>query len=177
MKKTVLTFGLIAGALSAVMMVATVPFLHKIGTAKGLIIGYTTIVLAALLVFFGVRSYRDNVAGGRVTFGRAFAVGILITIISNACYVGTWEVIYSKFMPDFADKYAAQMIERAKASGASQEKIEKTTRDAADFTRMYKNPAIRVAYTFAEPFPVGLVMTLISAAVLRRKAAAQAAGA
>lgn len=177
MKKTVLTFGLIAGAISAVMMVATVPFMHKIEPSKGLVIGYTTIVLAALLVFFGVRSYRENVAGGRVTFWRAFAVGILITIISNACYVATWEVINAKFMPDFADKYAAQMIERAKASGASPDKIEKTRRDAEDFKRTYRNPAIRMAMTFAEPFPVGLVMTLISAAVLRRKVAAQSAAA
>jgi uncharacterized membrane protein (UPF0136 family) len=177
MKKTVLTFGLIAGAISAVMMLATVPFLHSMGSTKGLIIGYTAIVLAALLVFFGIRSYRENVAGGRVTFGRAFAVGILITIISNACYVATWEVISSKFMPDFADKYAAQLIERAKASGASPEKVEKATRDAADFKRMYKNPVIRVALTFAEPFPVGLAVTLLSAAVLRRKAAVQTAGA
>ena len=176
MKKTVLTFGLIAGAISAVMMLASVLFVHDHGT-KGLIFGYTAIVLAALLVFFGIRSYRDNVAGGQVTFGRAFAVGILITIISNACYVATWEVINSKLMPDFADKYAAQMIERAKASGASPEKIEKATRDAADFKRMYKNPAIRVAWTFAEPFPVGLVVTLISAAVLRRRAAVQTVGA
>jgi hypothetical protein len=144
---------------------------------KSLILGYTTIVLAALLVFFGVRSYRENVAGGRLSFGRAFAVGILITIISNACYVVSWEIISSKFMPDFAEKYAAQMVERAKASGASQEQIEKTARAAADFQRQYKNPAIRMALTFAEPFPVGLVMTLISAVALRRKVAVQKAGA
>jgi Protein of unknown function (DUF4199) len=175
MKKTVLTFGLIAGAISAVMMLATVPFMHKIGPNKGLIVGYTTIVLAALLVFFGVRSYRENVGGGRLTFGRGFAVGILITLISNICYVATWEVVSAKLMPDFAEKYSAQMIERAKSSGANQEAIDKATRDAQQFKQMYKNPAIRMALTFIEPFPVGLAMTLISAAVLRRKAAAQAA--
>src|SRR5262249_26645068 len=164
--------------MSAVMMLATVPFIHRMGSSKGLVIGYTAIVLAALLVFFGIRSYRENVAGGRLTFGRAFAVGILITIISNTCYVATWEVINLKFMPDFAEKYAAQMIEHAKASpGASPEKIEKATRDAADFKRMYKNPAIRMALTFAEPFPVGLLVTLLSAVVLRWRAGMQAAGA
>src|SRR5262245_32682906 len=125
MKKTVLTFGLISGAISAVMMLATLPFVDKIGFEKGAIIGYTTIVLSALLVFFGVRSYRENIAGGKLTFGRALAVGILITLLSNVCYVATWEVLYFKFMPDFADKYAAHMIEGAKSSGASQETIEK----------------------------------------------------
>src|SRR5271165_6046748 len=128
MKKVVLTFGLISGAISAAMMLATVPFEDKISSEKGLILGYTTIVLAALIVYFGVRSYRENVGGGRLTFGRGFAVGILITLISNACYVGTWEIIYYKLMPGFSEKYAAHLVERAKASGASQQKVDETER-------------------------------------------------
>src|SRR5258708_36599208 len=135
MKKTVLTFGLISGAMSAAMMLATIPFVEKIGWEKGEILGYTTIVLAALMVYFGVRSYRENAGGGRLTFGRGFAVGILITLISSACYVGTWEIVYFKFMPGFAEKYAAHMVERAKASGASQEKMEKTERTAKQFKK------------------------------------------
>lgn len=119
MKKTVLTFGLISGVISAAMMLVTIPFVDKVGWEKGEILGYTTIVLSALMVFFGVRSYRENVGGGRLTFGRGFAVGILITLISCACYVGTWEIVYYKFMPGFAEKYAAHMVERAKASEAS----------------------------------------------------------
>ena len=110
MKKTVLTFGLISGGISAVMMLATVPFMHKISGDKALIIGYTTIVLAGLLVFFGIRSYRDNVSGGKLTFVRALAVGILISLFSNCFYVATWEVVYFKFMPDFAEKYARPKI-------------------------------------------------------------------
>ena len=169
MRKTVLTFGLISGAISAIMMLATIPFADKIGFEKSEIIGYTTIVLSALLVFLGVRSYRENVSGGRLTFGRGFAVGILITLLSNFCYVATWEIVYFKFLPDFADKYAAHMIERAKASGASEEKIEKTTRESQQFQHMYKNPAMNVALTFAEVFPIGLAATLLSAAILRKK--------
>ena|SRR5437899_2873391 len=175
MKKTVLTFGLISGAISAVMMLATVPFADKIGFDKGEIIGYTTIVLTGLLIFFGIRSYRENVSGGRLTFWRGVAVGILITLISNLCYVATWEIAYFKFMPDFMDKYTAHMIEKAKTSGASQETIDKKTREAQRFKEMFKNPAINVALTFAEVFPIGLGITLLSAAVLRRKSAQQAA--
>jgi len=171
MKKTVLTFGLISGGMSAAMMLATVPFLHKVSGEKGLIIGYTTMVLAGLLVFFGIRSYRENVSGGRITFGRGFAVGILITLISNSFYVGTWEIIYHEFMPDFAEKYAVQMVEHAKASGASQEKIEETKRQADGFARNYHNPVYNIAMTFVEVFPVFLLITLISAAILRRKSA------
>ena len=170
MKKTVLTFGLISGAVSAAMMLATIPFTEKIGWEKGEILGYTMIVLSALMVFFGVRSYRENVAGGRLSFGRGFAVGILITLISNTCYVGTWEILYYKFMPDFAEKYAAHMVEHAKATGASQLKIEETERQAKQFKQMYDNPAINVAMTFAEVFPIGLAITLLSAGILRKKA-------
>ncbi len=169
MKKTVLTFGLISGALSAATMLVTLPFADKIGWEKGEILGYTVIVLSALMVFFGVRSYRENVGGGRLTFGRGFAVGILITLISSACYVATWEVIYYKLMPGFSEKYAAHMVERAKASGASQQKIDETERQAKQFKQMYDNPAINVAMTFAEVFPIGLVVTLVSAGILRKK--------
>lgn len=169
MRKTVLTFGLISGAIAAVTMIATVPFTEKIGWTRGAILGYTVIVLSALMVFFGIRSYRENVGGGRLTFGRGFAVGILIALISCACYVATWEVIYYKFMPDFAERYSAQMLERAKASGASPQKLEETARKAQQFKQMYDNPAINVAMTFAEPFPVELLVTLISAGILRKK--------
>jgi Protein of unknown function (DUF4199) len=169
MKKTVLTFGLISGAISAAMMLITVPFVDKIGWDKGEILGYTSIVLAALLIFFGIRSYRENVAGGRLTFGHGFAVGILITLISSACYVATWEVVYFKFLPDFADKYAAHMVERAKASGASQQKLDETQQKATQFKQMYNNPAINMALTFMEVFPIGLGVTLISAGILRKK--------
>lgn len=169
MKKTVLTFGLISGVLTSVMMLATLPFFHKIGESKALIIGYTSMVLAGLLVFFGIRSFRDNFSGGKLSFGRAFAVGILISLLSNCFYVGTWEIIYHEFMPDFAEKYAVQMVEQAKTSGASQEKIDRTARDAEQFVRNYRNPAYNVAMTFIEVFPVYLVMTLLSAAILRRR--------
>src|SRR5216684_9088570 len=110
MKKTMLTFGLISGAISSLLMVATLPFAHRIGFNKALVVGYTTIVLAFLLVFFGIRSYRDNVGNGQISFGRAFAVGISITLISCICYVVTWEIIYFNFMPDFLDTYVAHMV-------------------------------------------------------------------
>src|SRR6202142_198088 len=172
MKKVVLTFGLISGAISAAMLLATVPFADKIGWDKGEILGYTPIVLSALMVFFGVRSYRENVGGGRLTFGRGFAVGILITLISSACYVGTWEIVYYKLMPGFAEKYAAHMVERAKASGASQQKMEATERKAEQFKQMYDNPAINVALTFMEVFPICLAVPLVSAGILRKRARA-----
>src|SRR6185369_3443279 len=107
MKRTVLTFGLISGAIISAMMLATVPFIHRIGFNRGMVIGYTTMVLAFLLVFFGIRSYRENYGDGRISFARALGVGLLIMLITCACYVITWEIIYFNILPDFADKYAA----------------------------------------------------------------------
>jgi hypothetical protein len=176
MKKTVLTFGLIGGAILAAMMFATLPFMDKIGFDRGEIIGYTTMILAFLLVFFGIRSYRENVGGGQITFGRAFAVGILITLVACVCYVVAWEIIYFKFMPDFADKYAGYMVEKVRASGASQQVIDAKLEQMKSFKAMYDNPFINAAITFIEPFPVGLLVTLISAAFLRKKTIAATNG-
>jgi len=170
MKKSVLTFGLISGGLSAALLFITTLFADRIGFDKGEIIGYTTIVLSALLIFFGVRFYRENASGGRLTFARGFAVGILITLISNFCYVASWEIAYFKFMPDFADKYAAYTVERAKAAGANQEKIEQKMREAEQFKQMYNRPLVNIAMTFMEVFPIGLGVTLLSAAILRKRA-------
>ena len=115
MKKTVLTFGLISGAILSAMMLLTLPFHDAIGFDRSMIVGYTTMVLAFLLVFFGVRSYRDNVAGGTVSFGRAFAVGALIAIVASLCYVATWEVVYRKIAPDYLEKYQAYVLEKERA--------------------------------------------------------------
>ena len=115
MKRTILIFGLISGVISSVMMVSTLPFVHKMGASQGLIIGYTSIVLSFMLVFFGIRSYRENVGNGEITFGTAFLVGIGITLISCVFYVVTWEIIYFKFMPNFMDNYGSSTIEKLRA--------------------------------------------------------------
>ena len=169
MKKTVLTFGLISGALMAIFMFATMPFIDKIGFDKGLIVGYTNIVLAFILVFFGIRSYREKVGAGTITFGRAFSIGILIVVISSACYVIAWLILYYNFMPDFFDKYAAHVIEKARASGATPEAIQAQTQEMDQMKQLVKNPFFHNLFVFLEPFPVGVVIAFISALILRKK--------
>jgi Protein of unknown function (DUF4199) len=176
MKKTILTFGLISGAISSLMMVATVPFADKIGVDhKAEVIGYTTIVFSFLLVFFGIRSYRDNAGNGQITFAKAFAVGISITLISCLCYVVTWEVLYFNFLHDFMDKYSAHMIQKLQASGASPEAVQAQLQQLTKYKEMYENPLFNSLITFLEPFPIGLVITVLSAGVLRKKAQSQPA--
>jgi hypothetical protein len=175
MKKTILIFGLISGTLSSLMMVATVPFLDKIGFDRGEYVGYTAIVLSFLLVFFGIRSYRDNVGHGQITFTKGFAIGIAITLISCVFYVVTWEALYFTVLHDFMDKYAAYLVEKLKASGASAAAVQTQLQQLIRYKELYENPLINAAMTFIEPFPVGLVITLISAAILRRKPQSQPA--
>ncbi len=169
MKKTVLTFGLIAGAIVSGMLLITIPFQDAIGFDRGEIIGYTSMVVAFLLIYFGVRSYRDNVAGGRVGFGRALAVGVLIAVVASICYAATWQVVYYKLAPDFFPRYQAHVIEEARADGMGEAALAKKKAEMDEFAEFYRNPAINVAITFIEPMPVALIIALISAGVLSRR--------
>jgi hypothetical protein len=169
MRKIVLTFGLIAGAMLSVMMLLTIPFMEQIGFEKGMLIGYTTMVLSFMMVYFGVRSYRDTVAGGTVSFGRAFNVGILITALASVCYVATWQLVYHKISPDFFEKYSAYTLDKAKADGASEAQLAAQAAEMARFNEMYKNPLVNMGITFLEPLPVGLLFTLVTAGLLSRK--------
>lgn len=173
MRKIVVTFGLISGAVSSLMMIALVTFGAKIGFERGAVIGNTSIVLSFLMVFFGIRTYRDNISDGQITFMRAFAVGLSITLISCIFYVITWEVIYYNFIPGFWDAYGAHLVEKLTASGASTAAIQAKLEQVRKYKELYKNPLFNAALTFIHPFPIGLVITLFSALVLRRKPQSQ----
>jgi len=172
MKKTVLIFGLISGGIMAAMMFATLPFTDSAWMqSHSMFFGYTTMVLSFMLVFFGIRSYRENLGGGTITFGRAFAVGILITLISSVLYVVAWEILYFG-VPSFGEKFMTMCVAHIKNSGASPESIQ----TQLDQLKYLDNPFINSIMTFAEPFPVGLIITLVSALILRKKPARQAVG-
>ena len=170
MKKTVLTFGLIAGVIISVLMDGSVLLGDKIGAGHSLLLGYANMVASFLLIYFGIRSYRDNNLGGRISFGRAFACGILIALITTVCYVATWEVLYFNFMPHFMDSYFAAQIHKVQSSGLDPAAAAAKVAAIQHSQQLYQNPFVNMAYTFMEPLPVGLVITLISAAILRRKA-------
>jgi len=169
MKKIVLTFGLIAGVILAAMQLLTLPFQDELGFDRGQIVGYTIMLVAFLLIFFGIRSYRDNVAGGTVRFGRALVVGLLIAAVASACYAAAWQVYYFNFAPDFMTKYQAHVLEKARANGESAEAIAKRKAEMDSFAKMYENPAVNFSITFLEPLPVALVVSLVSAGVLSRR--------
>lgn len=168
MRKIVLTFGLIAGAVMSAMFLITIPFHDQIGFDNGMLVGYTSMVAAFLAVYFGVRRYRDQVAGGTITFARALGVGLAITLVACLCYVLMWQIVYYNFMPDYLDKYAAYTLEKERATGATAAQLEAQRQEMAQFKEMYANPLINAAFTILEPLPVGVLISLISAGVLRR---------
>ena len=170
MKKTVLTFGLISGFIISVLMGGSLYFADKMETGHSMILGYTIMVASFLLIYFGIRSYRDNTLDGQISFGRAFTCGLLITLITTACYVAMWEILYFNFMPHFMDAYFAAQIQKVQAAGLDPATTAAQVAAIQHSQVLYQNPLINIAYTFMEPLPVGLLITLISSALLRRKA-------
>ena len=173
MRKIVYKFGLIAGTILSAVMLATFPFWEKSEFDHSEVIGYASMVGAFLLIFFGVRAYRDTISAGRVSFGRALTVGALIAVVGSVCYVATWEFIYFKFMPDFAIQYRAHVLDKARANGETEAAISQKTKEMDDFVKMYSNPLFNVAMTFAEPMPVGLIIAFVTAGVLSRRKGAR----
>ena len=169
MKRIVLTFGLIAGVIMAAMMFLSLPFSERIGFEQSLLLGYTTMLIALLLTYFGARSYRDNVAGGVIRFGRAFVVALLIGLVASAFYAAAWQVYYFNFVPDYLDKYQAHVLEKARANGESAEAIAKRKAELEDFEKSYQNPVVNFSMTILEPLPVAVIAALVSAGVLSRR--------
>jgi hypothetical protein len=172
MKKIVLTYGCISGVVIAVLMNASVLFAKRIGYGHSMILGYTIMVASFLLVYFGIRSYRDTVGGGVISFGRAMGVGSLIMLITCMFYVVSWEIVYYNFMPHFMDDYGAYVLEKAKAAGATAAQLAAKQAEVDKTKQMYASPLMNSLMTFMEPLPVGVLITLISAALLRRKSRA-----
>jgi flagellar biosynthesis protein FliQ len=172
MKKNNLVFGIIAGMIVSVMMVFSVSRTYTTGDfAPSIVIGYTSMIVAFSLIFVGMRNYRDKFNNGVITFGQAFRTGLYITLIASTMYVVAWLIMYYAFVPDFMDKYSEYALRESAAAGEGPEKIEEvqTMRD------LYRNPLMVILFTYMEILPVGLVISLISALILKKKDSALSA--
>ena len=169
MRKIVLIYGLIAGGILVAMMVLSAVFADRIGFDRGAIIGYTTMVAAFLMIYVGIRTYRDTIGGGTISFGRAFRVGVGIYAIAAVCYVASWQVVYRTMWPDFAQQYTAHQVEKAREEGKSEEQIAAQRKEMEKWWALYQNPLVNVAMTVLEPLPVGLLFILGSAGILSRR--------
>ena len=177
MKKTVLTYSPIAGVIIVLLMALFIGLMSKEQDFQmGEILGYASMIVALSTIFVGIRKYRDDELGGMITFGKAFQVGLLITLVASAIYVAAW-MFYSagggadEMMTAFLD----QTVEKMKASGATEAEISAKVTEMEQFQEMYKNPIVKIGITFLEIFPVGLIISLIAAALLRKTEANVAA--
>jgi len=169
MKKVVITFGLTAGAIVVVLMYLTMPIgKEKANYDMGQILGYVSMIVAFTMIFFGVKVLRDKHYAGKITFGKGFVTGLYITLIAALMYCVGWEIYYNTSASNFMADYTTYYIEKMKDEGASEKEITEMTAEMASMQEMYKNPAIRFGFTFLEIFPVGLVISLVSAGILHR---------
>jgi len=177
MKKIVLTYGIVSGliiAIGSAIHLLRMDRTDHLDLENGLLFGYTVMVLAFVAVFFGVRSYREQ-NGGAITFGRAFKVGARTALVTCAFYVIGWQILCYGFLPDFGEKYTAASLAKMQRDGATAAEIAAARAEMAKWWELYRNPLVNAGMTFLEILPVALVMVLLSAAILRRKAPAAAA--
>jgi hypothetical protein len=173
MKKNILINGLISGIIVSILMILSINYFSfcagNVDYGTSMLIGYASMLLAFSLIFIGIRNYRDLYNGGVISFGKAFKIGILIALISSTIYVIAWLITYYNFMPDFLEKFTKHSIEELKASGASQATIDEKTKEMEGYAPIFKNPLLHGLVTYTEILPIGLLVTLISALILKRK--------
>ncbi|NSL86375.1 DUF4199 domain-containing protein [Chitinophaga solisilvae] len=170
MKKNVIVFGLISGAIVTAMMLVSVILCYKDPDFRGsMVIGYTAMLLAFSFIFIGIKNYRDKYNGGVITFGKAFLTGLYIALIASTMYVVVWLISYYFFIPDFMERYSAHIMTQARKDGADAATLLRTQADMNRYSEMYRNPLFVVLLTYMEILPLGLLITLISALILKRR--------
>lgn len=170
MKKVIVKYGVIAGLITTSMMIiSTVVHSQNPDSSASEIIGFTGMFLAFVFIFIGIKDYRDKQNSGVISFGTAFKIGLLICLIASTMYVLTWMVEYHFFFPDFMEKYAAQVIEQAQKTGITGEALAAKQAEMNTYKEYYKNPLMIMALTYMEIFPIGLIITLVSALILKKK--------
>jgi hypothetical protein len=170
MKKIILIYGVIAGAIVATSMVWG--FLVSDSSGDGMqmleIMGYLIMLIALSVIFFGIKKYRDDELGGVITFGTAVMVGLGISGVASIIYVITWEIYLAQTNYAFMSDYIAAALENMEAAGAGPAEIQSASANFDVMAERYRNPLYRLGITFIEIFPVGLLITLISATILRK---------
>lgn len=169
MKKLVLVYGSIAGAIVALMLIISFAIMgaHEDGAAasNGELIGYSSQVLAMSMIFIAVHSYKKNYLGGSIGFWKAWKVGLLIALLASAIYVLTWFIMYKTTYSDFMDNYSTQMIQQAEESGKSPDEIAELKSQIEWYKKMYSTVVGFIALTLMEILPTGFIMSLIAAIV------------
>ena len=174
MKKVVMTFGLIAGLIIAglVWIQATLVEKGAIGFERLEFVGYASMLVALSMVFFGIKSYRDNYAEGRLKFLKGVQVGVLISLTAGVLYWGgavSYGVTHPGFNERFMQKFTELKVGQLQQQGAPQEQIDKAKAEVEMMQGLFKNPILFFLICMVEILPVGVIVTLVSAGLLRRR--------
>ncbi len=172
MKKIVITCGLIAGLIVSALMLAAMTKVYDPKSYTGsMILGFASMLLAFSFIFVAIKNYRDKEAGGVVNFGKAFKIGAMIALIASTMYVGVWMIYYYNFAPNFWEQECTAAIARMKAEGATQAAMNAKIAEMKYYTEFYKNPLANAAMTYCEILPLGLLVSVVAALILKRKTA------
>ena len=170
MKRNVLVYGTISGLITAVwVFIAMVLLGHQLDMDLGMILGYASMLIANVFLVVGVKNFRDKYNGGVISFWKAFQVGILICLLGSTIYVISWLIYYYSSGTNFMETFAQSMHDQLVASGTSAAEVAKQDAEMRDFLVMYQNPFFNAAITYSEILPMGILFTLITAFVMRRK--------
>lgn len=167
MSRVILIFGTAAGLIVAVPMFLLLANSEPGSAAQSHFTGYLIMLLALSLVFVGVKRLRDRELGGAIRFLPALLAGLGISAVASVIYVIGWEITLAITDFAFMESYSDAAVEAARARGASAAEVEAVIARMDEFRRQYSNPLFRLPVTFIEIFPVGVLISLISAALLR----------
>jgi hypothetical protein len=162
-----LIYGAIAGAIAVSIISATLALDLTGHDETAMLVSYLVMLIALSLIFVGVKRYRDLECGGVIRFGRAFLLGLGMAAVAGLIYAIGWEIFTAASGYDFMGEYSGSILERMRAEGASAAAIEAKAAEMREFAETYRNPLFRMPMVFVEIFPVGLLVALISAALLR----------
>lgn len=167
MARIALIYGGIAGIITISVMTAGIVFSGGEGAGSSQFVGYLIMLVALTLIFLGVKRYRDRELGGVIKFGPAFGLGVAIAAVAGAFYVAGWEGYLASSDYAFIHEYTDGLIEKKREAGVTGEALDKFITEMEAMVQTYGNPLFRMPMTFMEIFPVGLIVALISAIVLR----------
>lgn len=169
MKETVLKYGTISGLIMVALLFTSIPLAPKLGFNTVGMLLFVGKMAAFIPIFFGIRSFRNTVGGGVLTFWKGFNIGILIVVLACVLYALSWVILYYWAAPDFPEKYFQDFIAQLKLHGALAKDIADAQKQFDDSQKVLTNPLINGAYAFTDPLEFGIILTLIFTAILRKK--------
>lgn len=167
MLRTMIIYGFIAGVVVIANIVIGFTLSGGEGAGASTWFGYLIMLVALSVIFFAIKNYRDKTQGGVISFKTAALLGLGVSAFAGLSYAIGWEGFLAATDYAFIEQYSAGMIEAKKAAGLTGEALADAIANVEKFTSQYRNPLYRFPVTFMEIFPVGVLVTLVSAALLR----------